>query len=865
VLHHRGPDGRWSTLRKGIPDEHFFGIAVDASGHLWFFTFLRLWVVDPATGEVEEKIDFMRDHRIWRGFVDGGGTLWFGSTKGLVRVDGDGELRDAPGVPADLTYAVSEDHEGSLWAGGLGLHRLAGRGAFRIYDRAEGLPSASIWGIQRDSGGRLWVGTRSGLASASESKWEPAPSVPPLSFKAILPDPSNGLWLGGEAAAVLHYEPASGRVDRFPLEGESEEVHTQVYAMTFAPASRLWAASSAGIFSADLARGAPRFLRVAVPGEGARAAYTDVHEDRGGRLWFASSDGLLFLQEGVYHRFTVQDGLRSNDIHFLAGRGDELCVSYANLSAVDCFGYHDNKLARLAAFDESRGLASSGIYLLRADRRERLWVGSGQGVDLIEGDRVIDHFDRNNGLPGDNISGWSFLAEANGDVWIGTSSGLGRFQGDRYTGPPAPPPTVITAARGGGADLLVPGAAREVPYYRNSVEVDHAVPSFVNEAAIQRQVRLIGADERWQPISEHQARFFGLAAGGYELQVRARYRLGEFGPVASLTFTILPPWWQTWWFRAASALALAASVALIAAARQSALRRRNTELEALVNARTRELRDAQALVVRLEKEATEQQMAGGFAHEMRNTLISARMRISRAEGTRLGEPGLAEATQQLVKALYLLLRDIVPEAERPRIATHIKQLRANVAGLDAVVRDTGARIDRAFVLTRAILDYARLGRESPGRERVELRALLAAILADLELNDIEVELAVPAGAAVTGSPAHWRSILENLMRNARDAVADRSGPEPRRICVRVEEHPEELLLRVEDTGTGIAAEDLERVFEPFFSTKPTTGTGLGLGVVRKLVALHGGTIVVESERGRGTLVRLTLPRDGKTV
>jgi signal transduction histidine kinase len=107
---------------------------------------------------------------------------------------------------------------------------------------------------------------------------------------------------------------------------------------------------------------------------------------------------------------------------------------------------------------------------------------------------------------------------------------------------------------------------------------------------------------------------------------------------------------------------------------------------------------------------------------------------------------------------------------------------------------------------------------------------------------------------------HHHSIVDNLVRNARDALLDRKGEGPRRLLIELVEGASGWVLRVEDTGSGIAAEHRERIFEPFFSTKPNTGTGLGLGVVRKLVGLYGGTIEVESEVGRGTVFVIELPR-----
>jgi signal transduction histidine kinase len=69
-----------------------------------------------------------------------------------------------------------------------------------------------------------------------------------------------------------------------------------------------------------------------------------------------------------------------------------------------------------------------------------------------------------------------------------------------------------------------------------------------------------------------------------------------------------------------------------------------------------------------------------------------------------------------------------------------------------------------------------------------------------------------------------------------------------------------LAIEFADTGEGIAAEHLEGIWEPFFTTKPEgKGTGLGLAICRRIVEEHGGTIEIKSERGRGTTVRMIFP------
>ena len=96
-------------------------------------------------------------------------------------------------------------------------------------------------------------------------------------------------------------------------------------------------------------------------------------------------------------------------------------------------------------------------------------------------------------------------------------------------------------------------------------------------------------------------------------------------------------------------------------------------------------------------------------------------------------------------------------------------------------------------------------------------------------------------------------VILNLVLNAADAT-EAGG----RIVLSAERAGDALILRVEDDGTGIAAADRDRLFQPYFTTK-SGGTGLGLPTARRLIVEHGGTLTVESEVGRGTTFMVRLP------
>jgi PAS domain S-box-containing protein len=120
---------------------------------------------------------------------------------------------------------------------------------------------------------------------------------------------------------------------------------------------------------------------------------------------------------------------------------------------------------------------------------------------------------------------------------------------------------------------------------------------------------------------------------------------------------------------------------------------------------------------------------------------------------------------------------------------------------------------------------------------------------------VEVEL-TPAPMPVAVDAAQLEMALINLVRNASDAM-----PSGGVITIRTEAYGEELVVAVEDRGEGMPPDVARRAADPFFTTKPVgKGTGLGLSMVKGFAEQSGGRLLVESQPGRGTTVRIVLPR-----
>ena len=245
----------------------------------------------------------------------------------------------------------------------------------------------------------------------------------------------------------------------------------------------------------------------------------------------------------------------------------------------------------------------------------------------------------------------------------------------------------------------------------------------------------------------------------------------------------------------------------------------NRELEERVDQRTEELRQAQDRLIRAERLATIGELGASVAHELRNPLgvISNSMYYLK---TRLGDQN-----GKVVKHLDIIGREV---KTANRIITDLMNF-VRSKNLEVDAEDPGA-------LLRHSLERAKIPE-------------------DVDVH-MDVNGDLPA-VRVDGDKAG--QVVLNLVDNAVEAM-----PEGGDLYIDAEAGEDGVVFTFEDTGVGIPPENLEKIFEPLFTTK-TKGIGLGLSIVKLLVEAHGGDIDVESEEGQGARFTVRLPYEEEKV
>jgi signal transduction histidine kinase len=251
--------------------------------------------------------------------------------------------------------------------------------------------------------------------------------------------------------------------------------------------------------------------------------------------------------------------------------------------------------------------------------------------------------------------------------------------------------------------------------------------------------------------------------------------------------------------------------------------------------------------------------------QMKTHDVVTRIRAEKAEAERARAVAEAELLKkERLSALGQLTATVAHELRNPlsSIRNTLYSLREMAAGKGLQIDRPMGRIERSIArcdeIIADLLEYAR-SRELKCT-RLPLDAWLQEVLEEQKIPDgITLDRALGAPSAVVEIDAdRFRRVIINLVDNAVQAVAE-LGEEAAARRISVTTHADDTAeILIEDTGPGIAQENLAKVFEPFFSTKPF-GTGLGLPTVRQIVEQHNGTIAIASTPGKGTSIEIRLP------
>ncbi|MEO8233562.1 MAG: ATP-binding protein [Ignavibacteriota bacterium] len=432
--------------------------------------------------------------------------------------------------------------------------------------------------------------------------------------------------------------------------------------------------------------------------------------------------------------------------------------------------------------------------------------------------------------------------------------------------------------------LLIP----KIDYSNNNLRFEFAAPYYDGQSATQYQILLDGFDKTWSEwTNETKKDYTNLPEGEYHFRVRAKNLYNHLSSEAVYSFKILPPWWRTWWAYVVYILILGLLIFMVdriqrhrlvkkererAEIRETKLRsqavdaenkmlqsenerkelelRKATELKAAYTElkNTHEnLKATQQQLVTQQKLASLGALTAGIAHEIKNPLNFVN-NFSEVSRELLDEMKLEIQNNNLDEVIELI-GDLKQNLDK--INQHGKRADSIVKGM--LLHSRGTSGEKTPTDINDLLDqYVNLAYHGMRAQNKEFNITIEKDY-DETLEKINVV------------PQDISRVFLNIINNACYAANEKKKKSGNSFVpllkVSTRKLADKVEIRIGDNGNGIPADHLEKIFQPFFTTKPSgEGTGLGLSLSYDIVTkMHGGELKVETKEGEGTTFIISLP------
>lgn len=788
--------------------------------------------------------------------------------RGLVVLNDRGEVLSvvdkSAGLINEKVHNVFADRQGAVWlALDNGLSRVEVSSPFSIVGEESGL-HGNVQSMARYNG-RLYVATSTGLFRADISDAD-RPSAPVFSVihqpgtqcwsllvigNSLLCASNTGVWeIRGETIRPIE------RGTSFLLERSRRD--SQVVYVAMKDGLGLLRMVHGRLSHAGRVKGLTGEIR-AIMEDSSRVWLGSKYQG----VWSVALAGGVH-EESAFVRYDTSDGLPKGWIRTFRVAGRLILTSEYGLFRFDPAS---NRFMPDSTFGTDY-VGQGAVSPLYEDRHGCVWLTTGRDVARAwqEGGTY-----RIENSPMQRIPEEAEINVLYEDVseryWIGGTLGLIGFDGRMARPTALPTSTRLRRAATLHRDslLAVDGSVRpDLSHALNAVRFEFALPAFDNETGNMFQFKLEGFDTHWSEWTiQSKKEYTNLPGGEYVFRVRGRDIYGQEAATASFGFSVHPPWYWSW----PSILMYLGTAGLILYGgvrwRVRWLEEQNRSLESKVTERTRELQETQVRLIHSEKMASLGQMVAGMAHEINNPLTFVYSN--------------QEFIKDRVEKLFVLtdaLENQLSNGSSGDGSTTITRLKADMEydhlreDLQEAVRSSVYGSQRIKSIVENLRSFANLD-EKPFRP-ADLNANIEVIV-DLFLKsheDIEFVRELGDVPPIDCNPGEINQSVLNILRNSVQAIDEAraegqlSGRGRITITTSVSDEPGGRCARlsVQDNGTGIPGDVLDKVFDPFFTTRKVGfGRGLGLteayGVIRK----HRGTIDIRNRNSGGTEAVITIP------
>ena len=824
------PRSRNPVPQRSLMDRSILCILEDSKANLWFGTDRGISTYD---GKNFQHFTEIRD--ISLSFVryileDSDENLWFGTEHGVFRytMENVRQFTEMDGLANNTVKVIMEDEEGRLWFGTEHGASTYDGNEFESFTLRDGLVDNEVLSMLQDSRGDLWFGTASGI-SKNFTSINVEDFLMNTAFRSIMEDRKGDIWFA-TSEGVSKYDGTAFQF--FPVENSLE--------MFIDSKNNVWIGTwNAGIYKYE--GGKP--LRRYTMEDGLASNYvTWILETHDGNLWFGlkgntsqsgretTARGGVCRYDGIrFENLSIEDGLLSDYITVALEDGEGNLWFGTDRGIMKYDSRSDDASFRFQPITKAHGLISNYVTSILSDRAGGLWFGTDKGVSKYDGENF------------QNISLEEYLSfgliesvfeDSKGAMWFTTTNdGVIQYIGPAQEIRPRIHLTHIVA------DTISPHVDDvRVSTTTKRITFEYKGISFKTKSERMRYTcKLEGHDLNWRPSTyEKRAHYENLAPGDYRFKVKAIDEdLHHSDPPATVNVHIFRPFHLTTQFLL---IVVFGGVCLLGGAGYSATQlRKQRRIAVQFQEKLRKQEEAER--IQAAKMESLRQLVAGIAHEINNPIgaISSntdvlRRALSRIKGMLTEEFPQETGEETRVMRVFDVLENT---NQTTRIAS--EKIAKIVANLRSFVR----------------LDEAEW-------QMVDVHEGIDSVVALMEPefeHRIKVTKEYGDVPKIYCSPSGLNQVFMSLIKNASEAIEGEGE-----IRIRTYVEGKYVNIEIRDTGKGIPKENIDRIFDPGFTTKGVkVGVGLGLSICYQIITdEHDGHIDVSSEAGKGTTFTVAL-------
>jgi signal transduction histidine kinase/ligand-binding sensor domain-containing protein/DNA-binding response OmpR family regulator len=896
---------------KSISHNDVYSIFEDSKHRLWISTNGGLNLLNRKAGTFTcykndpRNVNSLPVNKLRAIQEDNDGNIWIGTENGGISIFNPetGTFRNYQNDEIDKTslsdnsiYAICKDAKGNMWigtfAGGVDFLNTD-NSKFTYYNHSSSKNSLSynkVLNIYEDSKDNVWIGTDGGGLNLFNQKTGNFThmlhedgnknSICGNYVLNIKEDSQGNIWIGTWGDGITIYNKQKNSFKHFkndPANPNSLSINNAWFIYEDKE-KNIWVGTHDGGLNLYNPRNHSFTRYLYDKNDPTSLNNNKVHvifEDSKGNLWIGTEGGginLLDKKTGRFKHFihNEEKNSLSNDIVNCIYEDHEGNLWISTEAGLNCL---NTKTYEFTNYSTANGLPNNVIFGILADAKNNLWISTYKGLSMFNDvKKTFKNYDIADGLQGNEFKEMAYCKSRSGEMYFGGNNGFNRFFPDSIKDNSFEPPLVMTDFQVMNKQVPIALDAKDpsplkkditetkeitLPYESSVITFEFASLNYTIGGKKQYSYMLEGFDKSWNEVgTKHTATYTNLDPGTYIFKVKGLNNAGQWSShVLNLQLIITPPFWLTWWFKLLLTLSIVGGSIGFYKMRMRTIKSQKRVLEKQVEERTMQL-------VHLTQEEHKARLEAEKAHQ-------------EAEKAHQG----AEEAHQEAK--------LANQAKSVFLATMSHEIRTpmnGVIGMSSLLAETilsDQQREYTNTITTCgesllnvindILDFSKIesGNMELEQEDFNLRACIEDVLdifgtktAGLGLDLIyHIDHNVPL--QIVGDDLRLKQILTNLVSNAMKFTQKGEVFVGVHLVKSDELENMTLQFEVRDTGIGIPADKLDRLFKAFSQVDSSTtrkygGTGLGLTISEKLVKLMYGEVHVESMVGQGSTFSFTI-------